>query len=250
MPARPIKSYSCLTFDCYGTLVDWESAIYKGLAPLTSQLPPSHELYNDQPGTLRSFIKHEDHVQAAQPTAGYSTVLGTAYGDFAATLGLAEPTAEEKAKFGASVGEWPAFPDTIEALQRLQKHFKLVILSNVDWESFRKTLAGPLAGIKFDAVYVAEDIGSYKPDLRNFRYLIERCGKDLGVGPDGIIHTAYSLLHDLAPAKQVGLTGAWIERGEEIPSAMAGDLKDLEGQVDISWRFKNMREMADFVDSQ
>ncbi|EOD48381.1 Haloacid dehalogenase-like hydrolase [Neofusicoccum parvum] len=249
MPSRPIKSHSCLTFDCYGTLVDWEGGIYKGLAPLTRKLPPSHQLYNDRLGTLRSFIKHESRVQSLNPTAIYSTVLGSAYGDFSVKLGLGEPTAEEKARFGASVGEWPVFPDTVEALRRLQKHFKLVILSNVDWDSFRKTLAGPLAGVDFDAVYVAEDIGSYKPDLRNFRYLVDRCRQDLGVEQDGIIHTAQSLFHDLAPAKEIGLAGAWIERGEEVDSVMGGDLRDFEGKVDISWRFRNMREMADFVES-
>lgn len=197
---------------------------------------------------LKAFIKHESRVQTERPRELYKAVLAIAYGDLAAELGV-EASTEDKARFGGSVGDWPAFPDTVAALKRLHKHFKLVILSNVDKESFSRTLSGPLNGIEFDAIYTAQDIGSYKPDVHNFQYLVERCESDLGVSKEGIIHTAQSLFHDMVPATQVGLASSWIERGEGVQSVMGGDLRDFEGKVKLMWRFKTLGEMADAVDS-
>jgi 2-haloalkanoic acid dehalogenase type II len=245
---RPFRFYRCLTFDCFGTLVNWEKGIYDRLTPLMKRLPASHPLHNDRLGTLKAFTKHETRVQTERPSELYRAVLASAYGDLAAELGV-EASAEDKASFGASVGDWPAFPDTVAALKRLHKHFKLVILSNVDKESFKRTLSGPLNGIEFDAIYTAQDIGTYKPDVNNFNYLIEHCEKDLGVRKEDIIHTAQSLFHDMVPATKVGLTSAWIERGQEIESVMGGDLRDFEGTVNLTWRFKTLEDMADAVDS-
>lgn len=245
--SRPITDFNCLTFDCYGTLVDWERGIYEALAPIYNQLPDSHPMRNDRLGLLRSFINHEGVVQRANPKELYSKILGATYGKLAENLGV-KASEEDKAKFGAGIGDWPIFPDTLDALERLHKRYKLVILSNVDRESFSRTLAKQLVGIDFDAIYTAEEIGSYKPDPRNFAYLIEHCEKDLGVTKDKIIHTAQALPHDHVPANAAGLVSAWIERGEEFPSAMGGDLKDWEDKVSYSWRLKNMGAMADEVD--
>ncbi|KAM4055179.1 haloacid dehalogenase-like hydrolase [Hirsutella rhossiliensis] len=246
--SRPMTAFSCLTFDCYGTLVDWEGGIYKALLPLTRRLPASHPLHGNRSETLKAFTRLEGEVQRARPEALYSSVLADTYGLLAAEVGV-EASEDEKAKFGAGVGDWPVFPDTLEALQRLRKHFKLVILSNVDRASFERTLARQLTGIDFDAIYTAQEIGSYKPDRRNFEYLIDRCEKDLGVGKDAILHTAQSLSHDHVPAKQVGLASAWIERGVEIESVMGGGLDEYRDRVDFSWRYRSMGEMADAVDA-
>ncbi|KAH7025275.1 Haloacid dehalogenase-like hydrolase-domain-containing protein [Microdochium trichocladiopsis] len=246
--SRPIESFKCLTFDCFGTLVDWETGIYTALSPLTQQLPASHPLQGNRLGVLRLFILHENRVQLEDPAANYKTVLSETYRGIATELGL-EAAPADMARFGHSVGEWVAFPDTVDALKRLQKHLKLVILSNVDRESFDRTLAGPLREVKFDAVYVAEDIGSYKPDLRNFEYLLEHCQKDLGIGKDDIIHTAQSLFHDHVPANKMGLPSAWIERDAGVVSVMGGEHEDLKNQVDFSWHFKTMGDMADAVDA-
>lgn len=248
MAPRSITAYSCLTFDCYGTLIDWEEGIYRALSPLTQRLPTSHPLHGDRPETLRAFTRLESEVQRARPEAFYSSILADAYGRLAAQIGL-EASEAEKAKFGAGVADWPVFPDTLEALGRLHKHFKLVILSNVDRESFKRTLSRQLTGIDFDAIYTAQEIGSYKPDLRNFEYLIDRCEKDLGVGKDAIIHTAQSLSHDHVPAKQVGLASAWIERGVETETVMGGDLDEYRDKVDFSWHYRSMGEMADALDA-
>ncbi|POR34500.1 Uncharacterized protein TPAR_05299 [Tolypocladium paradoxum] len=245
---RPITSFTCLTFDCFGTLVDWEGGIYKALSPLTRDLPASHPLHNDRSATLRAFIRLEGEVQRSRPNALYYSVLAETYGNLATELGV-ETNEEDKAKFGTSVGDWPVYPDTIDALKRLHKHFKLVILSNVDRDSFKRTLTQQLTGIDFDAIYTAQEIGSYKPSLNNFEYLIEHCAKDLGVKKEGIIHTAQSLHHDHVPAMQMGLASAWIERGVEVESVMGGDIKAYEGKVSYSWHCRSMGEMADAVDA-
>lgn len=245
---RSIDSFKALTFDCYGTLVDWESGIYNNLQPLNQQLDDSHPLKDDRLGLLRAIVRHEGLVQTANPTYLYHKVLAEAYGNLAAELGV-RADEDAKAEFGYSVGRWPIYPDTLDALKRLHKHFELVIISNVDLDSFKRTLEKQFLGFPFDAVYTAQEIGSYKPDLRNFRYLIEHCDKDLGVKKEDILHTAQSLHHDHVPAKQVGLVSAWIERGEEVESVMGGDPKEYEERVAYSWKFKNMKEMADAVDA-
>lgn len=245
---RKITSFKALTFDCFGTLVDWESGIYKGLEPLVKQLPESHPLHNNRLAALRAFIDHEGEVETAHPKDLYKSILAKTYAKFADKLGI-QVSEEEKTAFGNSVGDWPVFPDTIEALQRLQKHFKLVILSNVDRESFGRTLSDQLTGINFDAIYTAQEIGSYKPDLNNFRYLISHIDQDLGVKKEDIIHTAQSLRHDHVPAHQIGLVSAWIERGEKIESVMGGGPEEYKDLVSYTWRFKNMAAMADAVDA-
>jgi len=244
---RSLNSFSCLTFDCFGTLIDWETAIYQALGPLTQQLSSPHPCYNNRLETLKTLLEHEDRIKKAHPTAIYSRILADAYGNLAAEWGFTT-TPEEQNRFGASIGEWPPFADTISALQRLQTHFKLVILSNVDLESFARTLSGPLREIKFDAVYTAQDIGSYKPSLDNFQYLIDHCQNDLRIKKEDIIHTAYSLSHDLVPAKQIGLVSAWIERSEDFETVMGGNLEEYGGKVDFTWRFKKLVDMADALD--
>ncbi|KOS19456.1 hypothetical protein ESCO_001256 [Escovopsis weberi] len=281
--ARAITSFKCLTFDCYGTLIDWETGIFHALQPLVERLPAAHPLKNDRPALLRAFTRHEGLVQAAQPAALYSDVLASAYGALAAELGLpsaaaadahAEPgphpirprpvTDQEKTDFGLSVGDWPVFSDTIAAMKRLHRHFTLVVLSNVDHASFRRSREQQLLDTPLDAICLAEDIGSYKPDLRNFHFVMDRCA-ERGFRKDEILHTAQSLKHDHEPAKQVGLTSAWIARGtrtgregqggsssntDDCESVMGGDEAAFAGRVDISWRFGSLEEMADYVDAE
>jgi 2-haloalkanoic acid dehalogenase type II len=248
---RPLTSFKCLTFDCYGTLIDWEGGIWKALSPLNEQLPQGHELRDNRYGMLKKILSHEMTVQKSKPNALYSAVLAEAYGNLAKELGL-KASEEDQTKYGQSVGDWPVFPDTIEALNRLHKHYKLVILSNVDRESFGRTLQKQFPGFSFDAIYTAQDIGSYKPNLQNFHYLIEHCDKDLGVKKEDIIHTAQSLAHDHVSANEVGLVSAWIERGkdQEVKSVMGDPTGELEAKVNLTWHFASMGEMADAVDAE
>jgi 2-haloalkanoic acid dehalogenase type II len=138
----------------------------------------------------------------------YSGLLTAVHGRLAAEWGVPADAAAD-ARFGASVPEWPAFPDSAEALAYLKTHYKLVILSNVDRVSFAGS--NKRLGVEFDAVYTAQDIGSYKPDLRNFHYLLEHLAA-MGIAKGKILHTAQSLYHDHAPAQQMGLARAWIDR--------------------------------------
>lgn len=239
-----LTDFKCLSFDCYGTLVDWEGGIYKALAPLYEQLPDEHPLRNDRLTLLRSFITTEGLVQTENPTALYRQILSESYGRLADDLGV-RASDEDKKRFSLGVGNWPIYPDTLEALKKLQRKFKLVILSNVDNDNFEQTLKRQFQGIKFDAIYTAENIGSYKPSAHNFEYLIAQCQADLGITADKIIHVAQALPHDHVPATAAGLTTAWIERGEDVPSAMGGKLDDFKGSVSFSWRFKNLGEMAE-----
>ncbi|KAI0443011.1 HAD-like domain-containing protein [Xylaria telfairii] len=127
----------------------------------------------------------------------YTQLLGEVYEEMARELGVplypsSSAAMEEKATFGNSVGAWPAFPDTVEALKKLAQRYKLIVLSNVDKAAFEKTRTGPLQGVEFTAVYTAQEIASYKPDLRNFEWMVEHAERDLGVGRDGFLHACCS----------------------------------------------------------
>ena len=200
-----LTDFKVLTFDCYGTLIDWESGILDGLAPLAAKAP--REISRDQ--ILESFAQHEVTQQAQTPAMPYSQLLSVVYKRLAGAWGIAASD-DEAGAFGASIANWPAFPDSAEALQCLHGHYRLVILSNVDRLSFRSSNAR--LRVTFDAVYTAQDIGSYKPSDRNFAYLLERLQEDFGLGKADILHVAQSLFHDHAPANRAGLASAWIDR--------------------------------------
>lgn len=147
-------------------------------------------------------------------------------------------------EFGSSIGKWPAFPDIVGAMQILAKHYKLVVLSNVDKHSFSRTLAGPLSGVKFDAIYTAEDTGSYKPDLKNFQYMVKNAEKSFGAKKEEVLKVAQSLYHDHIPAKKLGLRpSVWIKRGGD-DAAMGGKLEDVKDQVQLAAVFTTLGEFA------
>src|SRR5690606_7602532 len=196
-----LQDFTTLTFDCYGTLIDWESGMVEALKPLTSRV--SRPLSRDD--ILEAHARQESSQQSWTPAKRYSELLAVVYKRLAEEWGVAV-TWEECQAYGNSIGNWPAFPDTAEALRYLKQHYKLVILSNVDNASF--ALSNKKLGVDFDAIYTAEDIGSYKPSLRNFEYMIEKL-EALGVAKSQILHTAESLFHDHLPANQVGLRSCW-----------------------------------------
>jgi 2-haloacid dehalogenase len=201
---RPLSAFRALTFDCYGTLIDWESGIYRALQPLLR----AAAVTKSRDEVLADFARHEAAQEAATPSALYRDLLADVHRRLAQEWGvtLAE---EAHVAFGRSVPEWPAFDDSAAALRYLKAHYKLVILSNVDRESFAGS--NRRLGVTFDAICTAEDIGSYKPDLRNFRYLLATLER-LGIGSHEILHTAQSLHHDHVPAKALALATCWIDR--------------------------------------
>lgn len=199
-----LSDFKALTFDCYGTLIDWESGMVEALKPLTSRMKKS--LPRDH--ILEAHARHESSQQAYTPTMKYSELLAVVFRRLAEEWGVAASWDECQA-YGNSVKDWPAFSDSVEALACLKRHFKLVILSNIDNASFARS--NQRLQVSFDAIYTAQDIGSYKPSDRNFDYMIAKL-QSLGIAKSEILHTAESLFHDHAPANKHGLASCWIYR--------------------------------------
>lgn len=199
-----LTEFKVLTFDCYGTLIDWESGMIEGLRRLTSRV--ERQLSRNQ--ILEAHARHESSQQMWTPAKCYSELLAIVYKRLAEEWGVSY-TNEECIAYGRSVKDWPAFPDSAAALQYLKNHYKLVVLSNVDNESFKASNDRLL--VEFDAVYTAEDVGSYKPSDRNFEYMLEKL-QSVGVEKHEILHTAESLFHDHAPANKHGIANCWIYR--------------------------------------
>lgn len=230
-----LTDFRLLSFDVYGTLIDYETGILEALKPLLDQT----DLTRLQ--ALKLYHELEKAQQARTPRMAYSELLTTIYPQFAASLGLNVPFAEQAEAFGASVGSWPAFPDTVDALKRLSKHYKLVVLSNVDKESFKASNAGPLQGFRFDKIITAQDVGSYKPDHRNFEFMLEAVKLKFGTEKDEVLQTAQSQFHDHHPAREMGIKSVWIER--------RGTMGNRQENV-YDWKFVTLGEMADAVEQE
>ncbi len=199
-----LTDFKALTFDCYGTLIDWEAGMIAALEPLTRRA--CRKLSRD--AILEAHARHESAQQAQTPAKLYRDLLPIVYRRLAEEWGVSASWSE-CAAYGRSVRDWPPFGDTIAALEVLKRHYKLVILSNVDNESF--AASNEKLEVAFDAVYTAEDCGSYKPSARNFDYMLAKLAT-LGIGKHDILHTAESLFHDHVPAKRIGLASCWIHR--------------------------------------
>jgi 2-haloalkanoic acid dehalogenase type II len=230
-----LTDFDVLTFDCYGTLIDWESGMVEALKPLTAKVDP--QLSRDQ--ILEAHARHESAQQVFTPAKRYSELLAIVYKRLAEEWGVAASW-DEALAYGRSIKDWPAFPDSAEALKYLKQHYKLVILSNVDNESF--AYSNKRLGVTFDAVFTAEDIGSYKPAPRNFQYMLEKL-EGLGVAREKILHTAESLFHDHAPANEFGLASCWIHRRHQ--QGGFGATVNPEKMPHTDFRFTSMAEMAE-----
>jgi len=230
-----LGDFKVLTFDCYGTLIDWESGMVAALEPLVSKVTPRLS----RNAILEAHARHESSQQLQTPAKAYRELLPIVYKRLAEEWGVAVSWSECVA-YGMSIANWPAFPDTVEALRYLKQHYKLVILSNVDNESFSHS--NRRLGVAFDAIFTAEDVGSYKPSLRNFDYMLAKL-EGMGVAKASILHTAESLFHDHKPANQASLASCWIWRrhadqgfGATMPP---GD------RPKVDFRFTSMGEMAE-----
>jgi len=199
-----ISDYKALTFDVYGTLIDWESGMVAGLKPLTERV--SRSLSRDD--ILEAHAHFESSTQRQTPAKVYSQLLAVVYKRLSEEWGV-PASWEDCLTYGRSVEHWPAFPDSAEALTYLKQHYKLVVLTNCDNASFAYSNAK--LQVTFDAAYTAEDIGSYKPNPRNFEYMLENLAR-LGVEKHEILHTAESMFHDHGPANEFGIDNCWIYR--------------------------------------
>lgn len=192
--------FEVLTFDCYGTLIDWETGLWNALAPImadhhvTMEPDKALELY----GTLETEVEQGAYCD-------YKSVLRTVLERMGAQLGFT-PMPVELQRFSMSVQDWPAFPDSPRALQALKTKYKLAIVSNIDNDLF--AFSNTRLQVEFDWIVTAQQVRAYKPSLANFRTAFER----IGVPPSRILHVAQSLFHDITPAKSLGLATVWVNR--------------------------------------
>jgi len=229
-----LSDFSVLTFDCYGTLIDWESGIFAGLKPWLDR----HGISKSDDEILDLYGPLETAQQSATPSMLYPDILANVITKMGAEWGL-EVNDSEAAAFGASVKDWPAFADSPGALAYLKQHYKLVVLSNIDNESFRHS--NRKLGVEFDAVFTAEDIGSYKPAQANFDYMLEKLAA-MGIGKKDILHTAQSLHHDHVRARANGLASAWIDRRQ---GKGGGAAVTPAGGAAVDFTFFSLEEMAE-----
>ncbi len=229
-----LTDFKALTFDCYGTLIDWESGIVDGLVPLTSRV--SETLSRDQ--ILEAHARHESTQQRWTPGYRYSDLLAIVYKRLAEEWQVVV-TPQECETYGQSVALWPAFEDSAASLAYLKQHYQLVILSNVDNRSF--SCSHEKLQVEFDAIYTAEDVGAYKPSDRNFEYMLEHLSMR-GINKSDILHTAESMFHDHAPANKHGLTSCWIYRRHEQQGY--GATMDPGGTPDYQFRFNSMADLV------
>jgi 2-haloalkanoic acid dehalogenase type II len=227
-----LSDFKALSFDCYGTLIDWETGLSTALRPLAERSGRSPEQLLDAYGP----IEHE--IEEVHPQMRYSELLEKVHERLCDELGVDRDEAEAAA-LGASVGNWPVFPDSPDSLSYLKDHFRLIILSNVDRRSF--VGSNRRLGVEFDFIFTAEDIGSYKPSLRNFEYMIDRLG-EAGIEKGAILHVAQSLFHDHVPANRVGIASAWIDRRHDKPGSGATVFPDPVPHYDF--RFTSMGELC------
>jgi 2-haloacid dehalogenase len=204
-----LTGYEALSFDCYGTLIDWEAGIASVLRPWAASV--GLELSDEE--LLRAYAGHEAAVEGETPTALYPEVLAAAFRRTGKSLG-ASVSDDWAHRLGDSVPDWPAFPDSAGALALLARRYKLIILSNVHRAGF----AGSNRHLRgdFAAIITAEDVGAYKPAENHFRAL-DATLTDLGVARSGLLHVAQSLFHDHVPAKREGLPSVWINRRHDRP---------------------------------
>ncbi len=227
-----LARFRVFSFDCYGTLIDWECGILAALRPWLER--EGAAIADDE--ILARFAHFEPIEQQTAPELTYPQILARVHAAMAREWQLrAEP--EDAARFAASIADWPPFADTGTALATLKGRVRLVVLSNVDRASFARTEAR--LGVKFDDVFTAQDIGAYKPDPRTFEYLLARLGAK-GFEPGDILHVAQSLYHDHVPAKALGLATCWVDRGR----GPGGAVQAPEVAVTPDLRVRDLAELV------
>jgi 2-haloacid dehalogenase len=231
MTAIDFSKFDALTFDTYGTLIDWERGIINAFQVVLSP----HNVSPSEDELLELFAKHEAAIEAGVYRT-YREVLASAARGVCGDLGV-DPADSAIAHFAGSVPEWPAFADSAEALRRLKTRFRLGVLTNCDDDLFAGS--NRRLGVTFDWIVTAQQARGYKPRLANFDLLFER----LDVPRERILHVAQSLFHDHVPAKGLGLTSVWINRREGKTGAGATPPADASPDLVVP----DMRRFADLA---
>lgn len=214
-----------VSFDCYGTLVDWET----GIAAAIGGVLEARGITTSRAKILALYAATEPGVQDSESFLEYRRVLRRVMASIGDELGF-ECTEPELDCLVTTLPEWPVFPEVVDALRKLKERYKLAVISNVDDDLFAGTARA--LGVEFDAVITAEQVGSYKPDLRNFDAASDR----MGVDRRKWLHVAESLYHDIAPANRLGIKSVWVSRAgrgggtrvvDAVPDLVVPDLAAL-----------------------
>ena len=264
VPPLPLLQYKVLSFDVYGSLIEYKAHILDAFQLLLSRLPPSSPYLDSEPLSttipdsatkgsiefLKLFQRQEDAIKLEKPVKRFDEILSEIWRRVAKELHV-ESGEDEARHFGseAVMSSWPAFPGTSEALKTLSKQYKLVALSNIDRFAWDITASSPrsrLGEVEWWKVFTAEEFGddATRADEAKLGTLIEYC-TERGVKKEGILHVAQSLGHDQAPAKRLGLSSVWLvgdgpRWGKEAESKMALEKK----LVGYAWRFQDLKEFA------
>lgn len=214
-------SVRLITFDCYGTLIDWETGMLAALRPLFCR---NGKVVSDKK-LLEVYGETEAAIEAG-PYQRYRTVLSETVQAMGRELGV-NITAQDGRQFAASVPLWEPFSDTVACLQALARRYKLGIISNIDDDLFAGT-QGKL-GVKFDLIVTAEQVQSYKPSLRNFQEALRRSG----LSKDEVVHAGQSVYHDIVPASFLGLKNVWVNRPSIRPGAGAAKPASAQPQFEV-----------------
>ncbi len=220
--------FELLTFDCYGTLVNWEDGILRCLHRILA----AHGKDIDDATILQLYADFEARAEQGEYRR-YREVLQSVVRQFGEQLGFA-PTDQEVRSLPESLPNWKPWPDTVAALRQLQSRFRLAIVSNVDDDLFAATK--PQLGVEFDQIITAQQAGAYKPSLKIFELALSR----FGVPAHRVLHVGQSVYHDVLPAQSLGLATVWVNR----PSARSGvgAVKAVKGNPDL--QVSSLEELA------
>lgn len=197
------KQFEVLSFDCYGTLIDWDSGILSALKPILS----NHNVSMSDEQILEAYAQVEASHQSGEYLK-YREVLKRLVQAFGERLNFI-PTDAEAESLAESIKDWEPFPDTVEALKALKKSYKLTIISNIDDDLFAAT--AKKLEVEFDWIITAEQVKSYKPSRQNFEFALQR----MGITPEKLLHIAQSVYHDIIPTRSMGLSSVWVNRRGE-----------------------------------
>jgi 2-haloacid dehalogenase len=214
-----LTRFKVLTFDCYGTMIDWEAGIFSALRPILA----AHNKSIPDSGLLKLYAELELKAEQGEFLC-YRNVLQSVVRGFGERLGFS-PTNAEVRSLPESLANWQAFPDTVEALRKLKSRYQLAVMSNVDDDLFAAT--APKLGVAFDHVITAQQAGCYKPCMRMFNLAEEK----IGVSREHWLHVGQSIYHDVIPAQSLGIATVWVNRPSPRPGA--GAAKAAAGNPDL-----------------
>lgn len=228
-----LTDFKVLCFGCYGTLIDRDAGVLTALRRLIANA----RINMSRGEILTAFDRHQSAIESASPDLVFPKVLAQAHRSLARDWAVLCSDAEH-VSFGTSVRQWPPFADVPATLQYLKRYFKLAVLTNSDPDSI--AASARRLDARFDWVFTSQDIGSRKPDPRNFEYLLGRLG-ELGYAPGEVVHVASSLPRDLVPATRLGIATAWITRRAEDTDT---DRVQLPGDAPFSPYYSSLADMV------